>query len=276
MTTENAQVEVRSSQRTEYGIQDWDLAEVVTSPEWDSAQAVVDAPHGIPGRLADERPDPHHHHDRDHHRLGGRTMNDNTTAQLDRSWLVQRLQRPFRRPGVISNPFSFGGGLRDGGLTKEAMAVLADTFSFDYMGSAEFEWGSVPKALQQIAAAHKTLAAGSFEVALTEVAPPFLSKRKAAPAGSGTVYWLAPGGWAEEVETRVLTWAREGFRAQLKESTNLERALRPEDDYDARTCGWLELDNGFFFFTDREMWERTCALFGVEVASTASASGGEG
>jgi hypothetical protein len=34
------------------------------------------------------------------------------------------------------------------------------------------------------------------------------------------------------------------------------------------TCGWLELNNGFMFFTDRTMWEQTSNLFGIEAVVT--------
>ncbi len=54
------------------------------------------------------------------------------------SWLIQRLKPAY--PGLVQlwvdNPFAFGGGLRNGGLSGEAMNLLRGIFSFDYMGAA--------------------------------------------------------------------------------------------------------------------------------------------
>src|SRR3972149_3511420 len=61
-------------------------------------------------------------------------------------YYIQRLGKPYS-----TTPFSFGGGLINGGLADEAMKMLDSIFSFDYMGSAEFEWGAVPTALQSLA-----------------------------------------------------------------------------------------------------------------------------
>ena len=73
-------------------------------------------------------------------------------------WLIQRLHKPesFKLAGVeTDNPFSFGGGLINGGLSKEAMDLLRPIFSFDYMGAAEFEFGEVSKALTALARSEK-------------------------------------------------------------------------------------------------------------------------
>jgi hypothetical protein len=66
------------------------------------------------------------------------------------SYLIQRLHKPesWRIKGkVLDNAFSFGGGLKNGGLTTKALDLLRDIFSFDYMCAAEFEFGAVPAAL---------------------------------------------------------------------------------------------------------------------------------
>ncbi|KKS64951.1 MAG: hypothetical protein UV32_C0003G0012 [Candidatus Collierbacteria bacterium GW2011_GWF2_42_51] len=75
--------------------------------------------------------------------------------------LIQRLEKPIGR----ASPFSFGGGLKNGGLSKEAMDVLGDIFNFDYMGSSEFEWGAVPAALNFIAeqSSLKTIVSGETQ-----------------------------------------------------------------------------------------------------------------
>ena len=61
-------------------------------------------------------------------------------------YYVQRLKKPT---GAV-NPFSFGGGLINGGLHPAAIEMLKNVFSFDYMGAAEFEWGAVPTAIKAL------------------------------------------------------------------------------------------------------------------------------
>jgi len=54
---------------------------------------------------------------------------------------------------------------------------------------------------------------------------------------------------------------------RLKERSHLDRALfsNPEKDrFSCRTFGWLELDNGVMFFTDRAMFEGFAKLFEVD------------
>jgi hypothetical protein len=188
---------------------------------------------------------------------------------MRRSWLIQRLEKPLGNRGLLGpdNPFAFGGGLKNGGLSDEAMGLLRDIFSFEYMGAAEFEFGAVPQALQGLANAHDRLTAGSFEVPLSQVSAGWRrDAEKVAATGQASVYFIAPAEWAEEVELRIRTWAKEGFRSELKETTNLASTLRPSEDFHGRTVGWLELDNGFMFFTDEQMWLDTAALFGVVTA----------
>lgn len=72
-------------------------------------------------------------------------------TEMKRTWLVQRLRKPYNHPAFgADNPFSFGGGLRNGGLNDEAMGLLRGIFSFDYMGAAEFEFGAIPQAFDRL------------------------------------------------------------------------------------------------------------------------------
>ena len=186
------------------------------------------------------------------------------------SWLVQRLMRPtggIKLPDgkVVDNPFSFGGGYKNGGLSDRAMEIIRSIWEFDYMGSAEFEFGAVPKALQQIA---KTAEAKKLVVVRLEVA----TKNDPRPCGrdalpgviEGVVYGLCHEDHVGEVTKRIKAWAHDEFAGgrSTKETVGLERALRePDSPYRAR--GWLELDNGFLFFLDEEMFKKAAGLFGV-------------
>jgi hypothetical protein len=177
------------------------------------------------------------------------------------SYLIQRLKKPYGRV----NPFSFGGGLRNGGLSDEAMNLLTGIFSFDYMGAAEFEFGAVPKALMGIAAEADNYQAFSFSLPLSKVAKSWRDKSTVDPVGDAIIYVICNKGDVKEITTRIKQFAAENYNGRLKESTRLQGALRPLDDWDSDVKGWFELDNGFFFFTDKEMWEKTAELFGIEV-----------
>jgi hypothetical protein len=47
------------------------------------------------------------------------------------------------------------------------------------------------------------------------------------------------------------------------EYCGLQGKLTQGDDYHQRNVGWLELDNGYTFFVDREMYEAFCSLFEI-------------
>lgn len=194
-----------------------------------------------------------------------------TTPELGRSFLIQRLEKPWKTNalGMADNPFAFGGGYKNGGLSDDAMNLLRDIFRFDYMGAAEFEFGAVPKALQKVAntASHDDLVGFSFEIPLADVEPHWKDK-DAVAEGNGTIYVICPEDWAEEVANRIRYYAAHPFGGKVEyrllEMTMLHHALRPRDEWDTRRCGWLELDNGYFFFTDKDMFEQVCQLFGVK------------
>jgi hypothetical protein len=190
---------------------------------------------------------------------------------MQRSWLVQRLKKPYKSTilgGVLKdNPFAFGGGLRNGGLSSEAMDLLRDIFTFDYMGAAEFEFGAVPKALNAIVKDSDKYQALSISFPLNKVAKDWRDKSTEDPTGYVEVFVICNRADTDEVSARIASWAFEPYEKtnSLKETTMLSQVLRPYGDWTPDIAGWFELDNGFFFFTDKEMWEKTAELFGITV-----------
>lgn len=200
-----------------------------------------------------------------------------SATEMRRSWLVQRLTKPRNTAGPFGagNPFAFGGGLRNGGLSDDAMKLLQPIFDFDYMGAAEFEFGAVPEALSRLAEAAATgkkkapgLVAGQVEVDLSLVPASWRHKDSAPLDGTAPVYYLARSEHADEVERRIAMWATE-VHPEMKERLGLTNALRPFEEWDSDVQGWLEISNGFMFFVDRGMWAATAAIFGVQVEVTA-------
>lgn len=84
--------------------------------------------------------------------------------------------------------------------------------------------------------------------------------------GKGEVFIICNELDAEEVLSRIKSWAMKEPR--LKESLLLTASLANEDGVQ-RNCGWLELDNGFLFFTDKEMFDKAAALFCEEAQASA-------
>ena len=162
------------------------------------------------------------------------------------SYLIQRLHKPSNwnvAGKVIDNPFSFGGGLVNGGLSKDAMGLLRGIFSFDYMGSAEFEWGAVPAALAFLAeqASAGTLVAGK----------------------EGDVFYVSPVAYEADVKKRIAALRENEYAWQKKEHCGLKDYFESKKEYAKANVGWLELDNGYVFFADKPMFDGFCRLFGV-------------
>lgn len=187
---------------------------------------------------------------------------------MEHSYLIQRLTKSY----ADGNPFAFGGGLVNGGLSDEAYKALDEIFSFDYMGSAEFEFGEVPKALRKFASS-TTLQAFTVVWPMANVyLDSFKTNRVTAKEKKNIkhntlaeVFVIAPAEWRVTIARRIKEdWTTHSYVKDVKEQPRLASALRPVVEWDEKIKGWLELDNGFFFFVDRDMFKNTAKLFGVE------------
>lgn len=167
---------------------------------------------------------------------------------MKRSWLIQRLQSPY--PGCENNPFNFGGGYARGGIEKNIYAELNRIFRFDYMGAAEFEFGIIPKSLGRILTYY---AGGESVNGMVRI-------------HGMPVYYLCYNSDKAEVEKRIKDLSQN--KVQLKEYTLFSEALASRVPFDIvpekaekykkykEYIGWLELDNDFIFFLDKEILER--------------------
>lgn len=187
-------------------------------------------------------------------------------------YLLQRLKKPFEikkeeneKENLIkklATAFSFGGGLVNGGLSDQAMDKLSKIWRYDYMGSAEFEWGAVPKSLERMANKQKTLVTGQVTVnAKTRVwgkAKSQIVERK------GTVLYVCQDSFESDVREWIHKLANPTDNHLLtKESVNLAESL-VENEYHKDTVGWHDISNDYLFFTDNKMYFGFCELFGIE------------
>lgn len=154
-------------------------------------------------------------------------------------YLIQRLKRPIG----TTNPFSFGGGRVNGGLSPEASSILKSIVRFDYMGAAEFEWGAVPQALNSLA------------------------KADLITAKHNNVFLIVPKNIVEDVKNWI-DLAIEDKQPHTKERIGLRAAIAKEKYND--TVGWLKIESNdycyepFMFFIDEEMFNNMCKLFGIK------------
>lgn len=172
--------------------------------------------------------------------------------KLNSTYLIQRLIKPINsKNGEILNSFAFGGGLKNGGLSTKAMELLTPIFSFDYMGAAEFEWGAVPNSFKRIAEYIKEYAPWDIKI------------------NNRSVYIIGQKELESDIDKLLMQLSNN--KVFLKESSGFDHALGLDKwmgDKDCRYIGWLELNNDFMFFTDKETFEKVCALFELTPKTT--------
>lgn len=183
---------------------------------------------------------------------------------MKETWLIQRLRKPVSEEKVR---FMLGGGH---GLTKEARQILRAAFQFEYMGSAEFEFGSVPDALERIIEKHKSFVTAQVEIPLSKIHIDSWEKdhyRRPAGKTIGTVYIFCQKDHLDYAKGLVFKLATDENSHSLKERSYLKYGfLEAVDRSSSDTCGWMEMNNGFFFFTDLKMFQDTLVLFGMDQA----------
>ena len=157
-------------------------------------------------------------------------------------------------------------------VAEEDVFKLCSIVDFDYMGNyggnSNFEWGEVPRALELIADYVGDNAHVTGTIAFNH---PLLYRRKA-----GTdVYYLCHREDERYAKATILNLAEEGPKRlwqlaeelpepNLKEPCFLREVLQGNTDHKQfknRLKGWLELDNGFFFSVDPDMYKKTVQWF---------------
>lgn len=141
-----------------------------------------------------------------------------------RYWLVQRLRAPYAAPG---------------------RAGFDALFACDYMGSAEFEWGAVPKALQSVRSA-KRLTVEAHEITWGGV--------------TRTVWFVGPEqGMAEKIADWD-DWCAEG--CQGKERSRFTEAFGGHlEDWHGDPIAWWSLRDDIAWTLDAETAEKLLAGF---------------
>lgn len=193
--------------------------------------------------------------------------------ELRRTYLIQRLRKPHHTDNkqLAALGMAFGG---IGTMTKEQWEYVSQAFQVDYMGAAEFEFGALPKSWHEMVQ-HPL---STFEMEITEFATNEwersdwkVKQRKKnklpplpPPPERVKLYVICREDQRKEVEERIRILALGDNKTfHLHESTRMSDAFDPFSDHDREYQGWYELDNGFFWFTDKDMFEKTKPLFGL-------------
>ncbi len=174
------------------------------------------------------------------------------------SWLVQRLTKthlPLKEPKEAWKLTA------DGRWEASAKETRDNIHGYDYMGSSEFEWGAVPLAMKGLVRDAKNLI--TYELQLPVYWEPFLDSEPLPPKETQPVYLLCRKDDLEEVVGRVGMFLRTPYnRLMLKESLMLEDAYSIREGYkEPRLVGWLELNNGYYFFSNRTVWRYMTKLY---------------
>lgn len=201
-------------------------------------------------------------------------------------YLIQSLEAPAKSDWHHKAAMAFGGGMLQ--IGDEAWKLLRHLCSFHYMGAAEFEFGAIPRCLSEVARDADKLVSFSFVIKSKDVPPNYNRghkiemmrrahnkknkllkekgekvKRFKAPVDDSipdrTVYVLCRKEEESEAERIVRGVSKNQY--QLKRGTGFREALDPVSEWDGDKLGWLNLDNGFFFFTDEKMWLGFTELF---------------
>lgn len=159
-------------------------------------------------------------------------------------YLVQRLEK-------VNNQIElqFEKGLIKKGLCKEVGVVFANIMDFSYMGSAEFEYGALPKSLDYCIRYANDNNLTACEIDVTS------RKGNIVP-----IYYICH----KDIEEPVVAWIRKASKEEqprCKEGVRLMDAI--DGIYSYNAVGWYDLVNRFWFFTDRKMFLNVCKLFGV-------------
>jgi hypothetical protein len=184
-----------------------------------------------------------------------------------RGWLLQVLtEAPQTDWDKGLDKMSFGGG--GSGLTKDAWAIVNKLFGFEYMGSAEFEFGALPKALHALSKAELDTSEVIIEarhIERDDWTRTGLAKKKEVPPypGDTTVYVLSQKGQLDDIK-KILKGVADGSH-RCKDYHRGKYIFDPIKPEGRRYIGWLNVqpEEAFIALTDKTTFERVCAVFGM-------------
>jgi hypothetical protein len=166
-------------------------------------------------------------------------------------YLIQRLKKPFTKKPKTPLDVLRKFGLFSSGLSPEAKEVISEICVFDYMGSSEYEFGAIPKALTKIIKQDLI----SFNITV-----PFSHKsftKDNIISGERKIFIICPKAIKEEVSDYIRKIGNEDERC--KERTSFRASLASRE-FDRNIFGWFDIENLFMFFKDHRMFNAWKAI----------------
>lgn len=190
-----------------------------------------------------------------------------------RPYLIQRMQKPFTTGNhLLASAFTFGCGFKNGGLSDDAFKLLSSIWRYDYMGSAEFEFGALPKSFQYIVANIKTYTTGKVDVVGMYDDWNAKDKKDRKISKEAPVYYVCQSQDEQEVRSWIEKMAKKDFlkkedQFHTKEYIGLDKTITKQDtDF----IGWHDIDNHYLFFTSEEAFLSFSQLFGFNPVSSST------
>ena len=208
-------------------------------------------------------------------------LNPDYIPRLVQTYRIQRLIRPqtdrhFQKNESEHEALKYG-------FTLKAWEYLKKLCSFQDMGSSIFEHGAVPEAFQKMYLC-ETLEAFTVRVIgnpvldvgsmLERYGPNVLTSVTDKHDLEMTMFAISKAAFRPHVEDLILQTAIEEDFNEFAKPTWLRETVfcRPEwagIDKEIwkrmKVCGWLEIDNGFLYFSEPGMWTDFCKALRVEI-----------
>jgi len=147
---------------------------------------------------------------------------------------IQRLLLPSEK---LTNPYVFGCGLRNGGISDQDMTKISKLASFDYMGAAQYESGKLSQALSDMARTHNQ----KDPLALKCIK--LISKKVWVLANESNL------SEAIKVVKRLGTTKKMDWK--LKCPSLFPSVLKEQSK--TQINGWIDIENNYMFFVDETM-----------------------
>ncbi len=190
-------------------------------------------------------------------------------------YLMQRLQAP-RQHTKTEGPkihHVFGGAAL--GLSGDAWKVLDAICTLDYMGAAEYEFGTIPRFLHSFALRREDIRPFVFVLKVGEYNGHWerrhiLVERPLPKMQNHVIFGLHIGNDQHEaaLEEAFRLVAQRSSAVYVKEGARMESALDPIKDHEntSRPLGWFCLEDDAMMFVDQTLFESFSELFSVDLA----------
>jgi hypothetical protein len=188
-------------------------------------------------------------------------------------YLVQRIMRSNveHDPDAVRQ-FSLGGD-----LTNKACFFM----EFDYMGSAEFEYGVVPKVLKKVRdepdnttfsltlkGKPKVLWESQVDKNLVKSVEKTVFCVCKSSDKDSLIEWINLAASGKEARLKEISYFQSGLFGDVKTTNRYPSGRirnKPKSSHeDSPYCGWLDVDNGWFVTTDESMFNNFKKLVNLE------------